>query len=234
MDDEELARYFGEMARKLSGVPMVADALDTLVHVAIDVLACDHVSISHRRGRALLSAASDDDVGLLLDAIQTDRQQGPCLDAVRLGRSVCAADIVNDGRWPEYGPRAHDLTGVSSSFAADLRGPDGRVIGPLNLFSNVTNYFRDDERQAARIAILAAHASAALHAALEREQLHEALASRDLIGQAKGILMAQDRIDAASAFDVLVEESQRTNVRLHEVARRVVSRNRAAASPATD
>lgn len=223
-DETEPARYFADISRELVAVPSVGAVLEVLVHAAVEVVGCDHVSISHRKGRALVSAASDDDVGPLLDAAQTDRDEGPCLDAIRLGQPMVSADLANDPRWPAYGPRAFEVAGIRSSYASDLRDAGGRILGALNLFDTRLGFFGSDPQQEARIAILATHTAAALHASLEREQLRAALESRDLIGQAKGILMTRSGVDASSAFDLLVAESQRTNVKLHEVARRLIDR----------
>ncbi len=70
--------------------------------------------------------------------------------------------------------------------------------------------------------ILAAHAAAAILASRESHQLQAALLSRDLIGQAKGILMERFSIDAVGAFEMLRKLSQQMNVRLAEIAQRVV------------
>ncbi|WP_460458283.1 ANTAR domain-containing protein [Angustibacter peucedani] len=59
-------------------------------------------------------------------------------------------------------------------------------------------------------------------AVTEAEQLREALLSRAVIDQAKGILMAQHRCDADSAFAILVRRSQDENVKLRTVATSLV------------
>jgi GAF domain-containing protein len=180
------------------------------------------VSISHLRGRSLVSASSNDDVGLVLDGIQTGAQQGPCLDAIRTGEVMVAGDLRDDPRWPEYGPRAAESTGVLSSLAMPLH--DGqRTLGALNLFAEAPGAFAGDPEQEGLVAVLAAHATSALAAALHREDMAAALRNRDVIGQAKGMLMARSALDEDAAFDVLVRASQRTNVKVAEIARRLVA-----------
>ena len=94
----------------------------------------------------------------------------------------------------------------------------------MNIYSRRADAF-DDAAEAVG-AVLAAHASVALATARERAQLEEALRSLDLIGQAKGILMARGNIDEDRAFDILRQASPRMNVKLREVARRVVDPDR--------
>lgn len=222
MDDRALARYFADLAETLLSVRGVTETMDVLVDAAVEVVdGADHVSISHIRGRALVSASSNDDVGQVLDGIQTGADEGPCLDAIRTAEIMVASDLRSDPRWPRYGPAAVDSTGVLSSFAHPLRDGKG-AFGALNLFANEVDAFHGNHDQEAVIAILAAHCTPALAAALHREQMDSALRTRDLIGQAKGMLMARSDIDEDRAFQMLVSASQRMNVKLVEVARRLV------------
>jgi GAF domain-containing protein len=223
MGNVELAEYFAEMARKLMEARTVKGTMDVITAAAVEIVdPCDHASLSYIRGRALISAASNDDVGVMLDGIQTGAEEGPCLDAIRLNSVTVAADLRTDAQWPIYGPRAFEATGVLSSAGYPLRD-GGTVIGALNLFADEANAFDESEPDLeATIAILAAHAIPALAAALFREEMSEALARRDVIGQAKGLLMAQSNVDEDKAFEMLVRASQRMNVKLAEVARRLV------------
>jgi hypothetical protein len=204
MEDRSLARYFADLSETLLAVRGVTETMKVLVDAAADVVeGVAHASISHMRGRALVSASSNDDVGHILDGIQTR----------------------TDERWPQYGPAAVDATGVLSSLAHPLR--DGkRPFGALNLFSNEVDAFHGDVEQEALIAILAAHCAPALSVALHREDMEAALRTRDIIGQAKGLLMARSDVDEDTAFKMLISASQRTNVKLAEVARQLVEHAR--------
>ena len=222
MEDRSLARYFADLAERLLDVDDVTETMKTLVVAAVDVVdGAEHASISHMRGRALVSASSNDDVGRVLDGIQTGADEGPCLDAIRTAEVVVAHDLRSDERWTRYGPAAVDSTGVQSSFAHPLR--DGkRAFGALNLFANEVDAFHGDVEQEAVIAILAAHCAPALAAALHRHDMEAALRTRDIIGQAKGMLMARSNVDQEGAFKMLVGASQRMNIKLADVARRLV------------
>jgi GAF domain-containing protein len=223
VDDRDLVRYFAELATRLMAAREVHATRRVIVDAAVEVIdACDHASISHMRGRSLVSASSSDDVGLVLDGIQTGADEGPCLDSIRSGEVIGVDELATDPRFPTYGPRAVESAGVHSSLAQPLREGD-RVVGALNLFGSEPGGFRDDATDdVALAAILAAHAAPALVAALHRENMARALETRDLIGQAKGMLMARTGVDEEAAFTLLVRASQRMQLKLAEVARRIV------------
>jgi transcriptional regulator with GAF, ATPase, and Fis domain len=222
MDDRSLARYFAGLAETLLSVRGVTETMEVLVDAAVEVVdGADHASLSHIRGRALVSASSNDEVGSILDGIQTGADEGPCLDAIRTAEIMISSDLRSDPRWPRYGPAAVDATGVHSSFAHPLRD-EKRAFGALNLFANEVDAFSGDPDQEALITILAAHCAPALAAALHHEAMEAALRTRDIIGQAKGMLMARTDVDEDGAFRMLVSASQRMNVKLAEVARRLV------------
>lgn len=225
MDDRELVQYFADLARRLMAEESVDGTMELIVRTALDVIdGCDHSSISCMRGRSLISASSSDVVGRILDGIQTGADEGPCLDSIRTGEVVATADLSTDERWPTYGPRAVESVGVRSSMAVPLH--DGRrTIGALNLFGEQVGSFDQgggEPGDEALATVLAAHATSALAASLHRQDLRAALESRDVIGQAKGMLMARSGIDEDAAFAMLKHASQRMNTKLAEVARRMV------------
>jgi hypothetical protein len=96
----------------------------------------------------------------------------------------------------------------------------GDTLGALNLYSKAEHAFNDASRIAG--AVFATHAAVALSSAMHEEQMEEALESRDLIGQAKGMLMAREGVTADEAFEMLRRASQRLNVKLRRVAGAVV------------
>ena len=156
-------------------------------------------------------------------AFRPGRMRGPASTPFVRAPCIVAADLRSDARWPVYGPRAVESAGVLSSMGYPL--DDGtQVIGALNLFSEQVDAFGADEPdREGTVAILVAHGTPALMASLLREEFGAALARRDVIGQAKGWLMARSQIGEDEAFEMLVKASQRMNVKLAEVARRLVS-----------
>ena len=223
MEDRELVEYFADLARKLAVIDGVEQTMAVIVNAAVELVGCDHASLSHMRNKQLLSASSNDEMAPLLDRIQTEEQEGPCLDAIREGGVQVCDDLRVDSRWSRFGPRAHDATGVVSCMATQLHAGQ-LTIGALNLFSNSPGTFAEPHHQGGLVAVLAAHATPALATALRHESAAAALSSRDLIGQAKGILMAHSKVDADEAFRLLVRASQRTNEKVIDVARQLVDR----------
>ncbi|MFD0316020.1 ANTAR domain-containing protein [Streptomyces flavalbus] len=109
--------------------------------------------------------------------------------------------------------------GLASALALRLRA-DRRRLTVLTAYARLPRAFDDTAARVGRL--FTAHVSLALESATEREQLTEAMRTRDLIGQATGILMERLDIDAAEAFGSLVRASQRENVKLRDLARRLV------------
>jgi hypothetical protein len=160
------------------------------------------------------------------DERQYELDDGPCLEAMRTGEVVIAADMAAEERWGAYPGRAIEV-GVGSSLSLPLRiGDRGR--GALNLYSDRAHAFTEGDRRAAES--WAAQASGALSVALrmaEREavvdHLHLGMVSRQAIGQAVGLLMAQRRCTADEAFGLLKAASQRSNEKLRDIAQRLVT-----------
>jgi transcriptional regulator with GAF, ATPase, and Fis domain len=162
--------------------------------------------------------AASSDVPQKVDAIQYEVGEGPCLDAIREHEVFRTGDLGRERRWPRFSARAQKETGVTSMVCFRLF-VEGDTLGALNLYSKVTDAF--DDRATAVGSVFAAHAAVALSTALHDEQMEEALESRDVIGQAKGILMAREHVNADEAFDMLRRASQRVNVKLRDIARQI-------------
>jgi ANTAR domain len=157
--------------------------------------------------------------------------EGPCVDATRtpgLGLTF-SGDLAQGVQFPNFGPAAAEL-GAHCVLAVGLF-PDGEKdrFGALNIYAFQAGGLDEFDRDIALI--LAAHASTALagtvaatSAELEVAQLRQALQSRDVIGQAKGILMERRGISADEAFDVLRRASQSLNIKLTTVAQTLVDR----------
>jgi GAF domain-containing protein len=159
-----------------------------------------------------------------IDTLQRESGQGPCLDAIAQSVMVYGDDLQSDDRWASFGPAAAGR-GIRSALALPLTA--NGTIGAINLYARYPAAFGVVDR--AKGVILASLASVALNAAhsLEDEErrienLHSALSSREVIGQAQGILMERERIAADQAFDVLRRASQYLNVKLREVAQTLV------------
>ncbi|MEJ2889689.1 GAF and ANTAR domain-containing protein [Actinomycetospora aeridis] len=233
-----LSHAVGDLTRRLLAAPGAGgmdDLLARVVEVATDVVAgADVVSVTLRRGGhdGYSTPAFSHELAVRLDAVQYQHEEGPCVRALEAGGLGVAGseDLAHDSTFPRFGPPAAEL-GVGSVFAVGLFpvGEKRPVRGALNLYRFATGGLDQTDREAALL--LAAHVSTALAyvTATEASELHDlqfqtALDSRDIIGQAKGILMERRGLDAGAAFDVLRRASQDLNVKLRDVAATLAER----------
>jgi GAF domain-containing protein len=164
-----------------------------------------------------------------LDCFQYEIGEGPCIDAVRVGRTVRAEFLTDGARYPIFGPRALTVD-VVGTLSEPLES-EGTVLGSINLFGRTSDALDGGTLRPARL--LATQASAAVAAAVVRDdlrrkvaQLEQALESRDVIAQAKGILMLQSGVGPDEAFSLLVKASQRENRKLRDIAQEIADRTR--------
>ena len=227
-----VADEFLALAAALMDARTVRGVLQRVVDAARAVVpGADLASVTLRSGRGFQTPVETDPLASRLDEIQYRLDHGPCVEATRkvgLGLTYCA-DLGAGDRFGPFGPAAAEL-GVHSVLAVGLfPDGDGPRLGALNLYSRRRAGLDETDRDLALV--LAAHASTALAATmastsaeLEAAQLRQALKSRDVIGQAKGILMERRKIDADEAFEVLRSASQALNVKLAQVAQTLVER----------
>jgi GAF domain-containing protein len=221
----ELTAALSETARILFSAGDVASTLTQIVTVAVATIeGCDFAGLFVMEGDVVVTPVHTDPVVELIDTLQRESGEGPCLDAIAQRVMVYGEDLHNDGRWPYFGPSAA-AEDIRSALALPLTNNDAN--GALNLYARYPAAFGVVDR--AKGVILASLASVALTAAhsLEDEErrivnLHSALSSREVIGQAQGILMERERISANQAFDVLRRASQYLNIKLREVAQTLV------------
>jgi GAF domain-containing protein len=172
------------------------------------------------------TVACSDPLAARVDQVQYELDDGPCLHAVRDGRMVRIEDTADKARWPEF--EAHAAShGIRSCLALPLNA-DGKPVGALNLYAREASAFGAAEARLAEN--FADNASGALslairlasHAALI-EQLRSSLASRGVIDQAIGIVMAREHCTQDRAFAILRSASQNGNVKLRDIASAVVT-----------
>lgn len=184
-----------------------------------------HCGITARGEGGPYTVASSNEVIYRLDELQYADGDGPCLEAMRTGVVVTVPDMLSETRWGPYPGQAAEI-GVRSSLSYPLLSR-GRNLGALNLYSFDLIDPQSDLQP--RIVALAGHAGGALDLALRHSDqsalignLQHALTARSTIDQAIGILMAQQRSDARTAFDLLKTASQRRNIKLRDVAAQIV------------
>ncbi|MDG4832808.1 GAF and ANTAR domain-containing protein [Solwaraspora sp. WMMD1047] len=217
---DDLAGRFGDLARTLHAETDVAHTLDAIVRAAVDTVpGAAHAGIMRVEGRSRITTpAATDKLVQQVDQVQYETGQGPCLTALYDEHTVRMPDVAQDGRWPEFAVGAQAL-GVGSMLSFQLYAADD-AVGALNLYAPAPHAFDDGSEHVGLL--FAAHAAVALANAEQHEQLTEAVRTRDLIGQAKGILMERYKLTGEQAFALLVRGSQQTNVKLRDLAEHLV------------
>jgi GAF domain-containing protein len=168
--------------------------------------------------RHLEVVAASSPVPQQLDELQQREGAGPCLDAARSQAVIRIEDVGTDARWPSFAEQA-TAAGVRSMLCLPLH-VDTSLFGTLSVYADTPRAFKDVTESVARV--LAVLAAVTLSESRGRANLERALESRDLIGQAKGIIMQARRVTAEEAFALLVRRSQETNTKLLDVAEAVV------------
>lgn len=157
---------------------------------------------------------------VLLDKIQQRYLEGPCLTAAWDEKTVHVPDLETEDRFPNYQRDALAETPIRSIMAFQLFIA-GETLGALNVYSETADTFDGEARTLGLI--FAAHSSVAFNSARREDQFRKALSSRDVIGQAKGMIMERYGVDAVQAFELLRKLSQDSNVPLIKVATDLVS-----------
>ncbi|MGW5719963.1 ANTAR domain-containing protein [Amycolatopsis sp. NPDC003865] len=238
--EERLGAQLAALTRVLLDAGTVTQSLNHVV--AATTVVVPHarlVSITLRdaAGR-FFTPVEIPDIAADLDDVQYRSGSGPCLDAAAPGGPAYALDqdLARSPAWPQFAAvaTAHGLDAVLSTALLPTSRPAG-FTGALNIYAHREGITPADRHRAL---LLATHASLALEharvaelAELERAHLRRAIESRDVIGQAKGILMARQGLSADAAFALLRRTSQELNVKLAEIAAALVD-NRGALTPA--
>ncbi len=223
---DDISQRVAELTRTLFAQEDLEQSLCKTAHLAVGAIPhCDAASVTMTDGSGHHTRCSTDEVAKRVDYHQYDAAEGPCLDAIRLGESVLVKDLSHaDDRWPRFVPCAVD-EGMVSAYALPLSVSE-RLVGALNLYSLSGPFDEGDAQPAealsAQAAVTLVNAQAYHQARQLVGHLEEALKSRDVIGQAKGIIMERERCTADQAFATLRWVSQTRNVKLRDVAEMVV------------
>ena len=217
-----MAEAVAKLSRLVLADETIESVLQKIAELAKDcVPGAAEVSVTLVRGDRPVTACYTGPLALDADEMQYHRGFGPCLDAARGGVLFRIDDMRAEERWPDYAAMVV-RTGVLSSVSAPLPLQED-VIGALNVYGTKPHAF--DEEAVAAIEVFAGHAAVALlnaHAYASStqlaEQMREAMASRAVIEQAKGVLVAERRCSPEEAFEILVRLSQNSNRKLRDVA----------------
>jgi transcriptional regulator with GAF, ATPase, and Fis domain len=175
----------------------------------------------HRGVRPSLASSG---IGHLTDKIQEETVEGPALDAIAGHHTVRADNLAEETRWPRFTHEVLAHTPVRSMLCYRLY-TDIQDWGALNLQANTPHAFGPEAEQAGLV--LATHAAVTLQAVARTRQFRSALGSRDIIGQAKGMLMERYDITAAASFALLTRLSQESNKPVVVIAKELVEKKTA-------
>ncbi len=220
-DTRDFDIRLASIARELANEPDMQHTLQRVVDLAAQSLAGGifaSVSLVRKR-REVETPASSDERALRADQLQYELGEGPCLDAIWEQETFQIDDMTTERRYPQWARRVADDIGIRSSLSFQLF-TDVDSLGALNLYSTNPETFDAESRGVG--AAFAAQAAVALRSAQTEQHLRTAMATRNLIGQAEGILMERFRLTAAQAFGLLNRVSQESNIKLREVAQRLV------------
>lgn len=220
--DQQLRSAMAELADNfpLDKADGPYETLERVTAAAVELIrGIDHADVLLIEADRFESVAATDAVAKELDDVQQRLQQGPCVQAALADPLIRCTDLRADSRWPGFASAATEL-GVHSMLSFQLYS-NQHGVGALNLLGREPRTFTQEAEAVG--AMLATHAALALAAANTQQQFTSALASRDRIGQAKGILMERFNVDAIRAFDLLIKLSQGTNTPVREISERVIN-----------
>ncbi|MGV0792422.1 GAF and ANTAR domain-containing protein [Mycolicibacterium sp. XJ1819] len=190
-------------------------------HAAVEIPGAQFAGVTvTRNAKHIDTPAATHMWPVLLDKIQQRYREGPCLTAAWEEQTVYVADLETDLRFPQYRREALAQTPIRSIMAFQLFIA-GETMGALNVYAEVPDAFGPEARNIGLI--FAAYSSVAWNAARRDEQFKRALSSRDVIGQAKGMIMERYGVDAVAAFELLRKLSQDSNTALMQVATSLVA-----------
>ena len=216
----DLARSLADLALTMQDQAGTESTLEAVVKGAVEIVpGVRWAGVSMIEGRTVTPRAPSDPLVARLDMLQTELDEGPCLCSLREHRTVLIDDMTTETRWPRFAAAAVEM-GARSLLSFQLYVLQ-QNLGALNLYGAEPGVFSEDSEFIG--AIVAQHASIALFGAEAESQFEEALHSRDEIGQAKGIIMERFKIDSMAAFRLLVKLSQDANVKLSDIAHRLVN-----------
>ncbi|MDT5139684.1 MAG: hypothetical protein QOD58_3946 [Mycobacterium sp.] len=215
----DLAVHMAKLAQSVAVPRSVKDILATVTAAAVELIpGADTAGVLWLHKGGFESLGDVTDLPEKLDQLQHDWQEGPCYQAALEDTVVRTDDFRVEERWPHYAPAAVEL-GVLSGLSFKLFTAE-RAAGALNLFGFESQAWDADAETIGTV--LAAHAAAAILASRQDEHMQAALASRDRIGQAKGVIMERFGVDEIRAFEMLRVLSQESNSKLVDIAQRVL------------
>lgn len=223
--DGDILRVAEDALRTLRDRPTADVNIDELTRNALAAVSgAEHAGITVAcEDGTVHTAAATDQYPNLLDKIQQRHGDGPCLSAAWENHVIRIDDLTTVQRWPGYCRDAVEQTPIRSVMSFQLFASP-HTVGALNFFADRPFAFDDDAVETG--VIVATHTAMCWQALRRDQQFRSALATRDIIGQAKGIIMERFNVDAVQAFEILKRLSQGSNTKLVEIAHQLIERRR--------
>jgi transcriptional regulator with GAF, ATPase, and Fis domain len=197
----------------------IEEMMTALISASVPLVqGAEFAKVSLIEDESLCSLAPTSELAAMLDGAQQAAGQGPCLDAIAARKPINCSDLRTDVRWPSFS-RAATGAGFYSvlCYPLDMLGRGGATLSFLGTQPEAFGMGSD-----ATAALLADHAAIALVAAEHERRFKTALAARDIVGQAKGMIMERFRLDPAAAFALLEKMSQQSNTPVAQLAASLV------------
>jgi transcriptional regulator with GAF, ATPase, and Fis domain len=217
-----LVEAFREMAAHVHSSEDYEDTYGRISATAVQTIkGCDAASISLIEETGPVSHGITDSLAQRGDLIQYETREGPCLDAAMAERWIYTPDMAAADRWPMSSRRLVDELGVRSMFSCRLAldAAPNHTLGGLNLYSRGPEAFSEEDQLLA--ILLSSLGAVVVDASRQQAQLRAAIESRQVIGEAVGILRAQGNVSSDEAFQMLAKASMRMNVKLRDLARQI-------------
>lgn len=218
---------FTELGRIDLATMDLQDVLSRVSELAkLTIPGADEVSVTLVEDGRATTAAFTGQLALELDEQQYKTGYGPCLDAASAGETIVIDDMAHEDRWPDFTPRALEQ-GAGSSMSVGLPIQQA-ITGAINVYSQGTRAFDDESAEVAKTfasyaAIGLANAHLYQSTAALAAQMEQAMASRAVIEQAKGIVAAEHRCSTEDAFTLISRRSQSSHRKLRDVAADIVT-----------
>ncbi|MFL6239285.1 MAG: ANTAR domain-containing protein [Actinomycetes bacterium] len=222
---DALAGFAGTLTRGYG----IGDVLHDLASRIPDVLGVVGAGVTLKHDGRVHFVTAPVEAIALTESLQDELQSGPCIDAVASGRPVTVDDLADADparRWPEYAAQAR-AAGLRAVAGIPMHA-DRDTIGAINLYDNrERRWSEDDVRVAGILADVATvylmYASALQEERRTSEQLQQALDTRIVIEQAKGILATARGVSLDGAFEIMRKQARDNNARIHDVADTIVN-----------
>jgi GAF domain-containing protein len=244
-DSVEVSAELTSILHEMGAIVLATETVETIVELVIrsavaTIPGTTGAGVTLVDARGARTVAASDALVERADALQYELDAGPCLTSWRDQVTVRIDDVTTETRWPGWCAEASRL-GVRAMLSVPLV-TGGRSTGAIKVYSTTPDGYDERDEHLLRLfaeqaAILLANSQSLADARKLSTDLTHALDNRDVIGQAKGALIAQGAANDEAAFAMLVSASQRTQTKLHDVARQLmtsVSERRASSVPAED